>query len=86
MGILFNFDRKSIDITKQINYLYQYELKINDYYNEMIYRNFHGKCMIINKSNYHTDTNYYAKIIATLFNKNIHPKNNTIETIQKMMQ
>ena len=52
----------------------------------MIYRNFYGKCIIIDKSKYYTDTTYYAKIISILFNKNIHPKNNTIETIQKMIQ
>ncbi len=52
----------------------------------MLYRNFHGKLIILDKTNYYTDTTYYAKIISILFNKNIHPKNNTIETIQKMIE
>lgn len=52
----------------------------------MLYRTFHGKIVSINKKDFHSDSSYYAKIIASLFNKKIVPKGNTIEHIAKLLE
>ena len=52
----------------------------------MLYRTFHGKIISINKKDFHSDSSYYAKIIASLFNKKVAQKSNTVEHIAKLLE
>ena len=52
----------------------------------MLYRTFHGKIVSINKKDFHSDSSYYAKIIASVFNKKIGHKNNTVKHIAKLLE
>lgn len=52
----------------------------------MLYRNFHGKMVNIDKNNFYTDSSYYAKIISIVFNKKIEQPNNSLEQIKKMIK
>lgn len=52
----------------------------------MLYRTFHGKIVSINKNDFHSDSSYYAKIIASVFNKKVAQKNNTIEHITNLLE
>jgi len=52
----------------------------------MIYRTFHGKIISINKKDFHNDSSYYAKIIASMFNKTIGQKIDTVKHITKLLE
>ena len=52
----------------------------------MLYRNFHGKMVNIDKKDFFTDSAYYAKIISTIFNKKIEKPNNTLDRIKNMIK
>jgi len=52
----------------------------------MLYRTFHGKIVSINKKDFHSDSSYYAKIIASVFNKKIDQKNDTVKHITKLLE
>ena len=52
----------------------------------MIYRNFYGKLVHIEKKDYHTDSSYYEKIISTIFNVKLNPNENTLNIVSKMLK
>jgi len=52
----------------------------------MIYRNFYGKLVHIEKKDYHTDSSYYEKIISTIFNVKLNPSENTLNIVSNMLK
>lgn len=51
----------------------------------MLFRNFHGNLININKDDYINNSSYYLKIITTVLNKKIKIENNNISVVKNIL-
>lgn len=52
----------------------------------MIIRAFNNKIMVINRSSYHSDEEYYSDLVYYLFNVKFSKENNTIDKIKDLLK